>query len=58
VETTRAAPISSAGPANAVARSIACSGRNGSLLARPASPYAHRFTATWIAWSGSGVLTG
>ena len=34
--------------ANAVSRSRACSGRNGSVPAAPSSPYAVRLTATWM----------
>ena len=40
--------------ANATSSASACSGRNGSVPARPASPYAVRVTAVWIAASGSG----
>ena len=44
--------------AKAASRSRACCGRNASEPARPSSPWAHRLTATWIASSGSGELTG
>ena len=44
--------------ANATSSGSACSGRNGSVPARPGSPYDVRVTAVWIAASGSGVETG